>query len=138
MMNNILNNTQIISGNNIKVAKYMNKQELDSYVEKSRRCRIYIKRLPMNFDNDALVRLFSKYGKVSKAYSVNGTKARKNLKYGYVLFEEESSIDNLPLDGVLYHNTKLVWTCYKHKLEKRKIKEIQDQQRRIRQFNTVN
>jgi RNA recognition motif-containing protein len=101
----------------------MTKEELDNYVEKSRRCRIYIKRLPIYFDNESLLELFSKYGKVTKAYCVSGTKIRKNLKYGYVLFEEEATIDLLPISGVPYANSKLLWTCHKHKMEKRKVRE---------------
>ena len=125
-MDKILENVQIIDGNNIKVAKFMSPDELGSYVEKSRRCRIYIKRLPMDFDNKKLNDLFVKYGKINKAYCVNGTKARKNLKYGYVLFEEEVSIENLPTDGVPFKNMKLQWTCYKHKIEKRKAKKAME------------
>lgn len=120
MMDDILSNPQIIEGNNIKVAKYMTEEELNSYVEKSRRCRIYIKRLPMDFDNEKLHNLFARYGTINKAYCVSGTKARKNLKYGYVLFKDEESIDNLPVEGIPVRNIKLQWTCYKHKVQKRK------------------
>lgn len=123
MMNAILSNPQIIDGNNIKVAKYMTKEELENYVEKSRRCRIYIKRLPMHFNNESLAALFSQYGRVTKAYCVSGTKARKNLKYGYVLFDEEETINLLPISGVPFMNSKLHWTCHKHKIQKRKMRE---------------
>lgn len=119
MMKSILSTPQSIQGNKIKVAKHMSQEELRDYIERSKRCRVYIKRLPMDFNNEKLFSLFSKYGKINKAYCVQGTKIRKHFKYGYVLFENEASIERLPVSGVPSGSIKIQWTCYKLKLKKR-------------------
>lgn len=119
-MENILQSKQIIRGTNIKVTRYMNEAELTKYIDKSRRCRVYIKRLPTDFNNEKLLELFSIYGEISKAYCVSGTKSRKKYKYGYVLFENEQSIELLPREGIPYKNIHIRWTCHKFKSQKRK------------------
>ena len=45
-MNNILSRSHVLRRTKIKVAKYMDEAELEEYVERSKKCRIYIKRLP--------------------------------------------------------------------------------------------
>jgi hypothetical protein len=59
---------------------------------------------------------------VEKAYCVLGTKARRNYKYGYVIFKKEETIDLIPFEGVQAGEELLSWTCHKHKLAKRKLR----------------
>jgi RNA recognition motif-containing protein len=96
MYSTILENSHRIYCHSIKVSKYMTAEELNSYVEKARNCRIYIKKLPQEITNECLEAIFSRYGKIDKAYCVIGSKARKSLKYGYVIFSDESSVHKLP------------------------------------------
>jgi RNA recognition motif-containing protein len=120
MFSTILENAHRIYSHSIKVSKYMSEEELNSYVEKARNCRIYIKKLPQEITNERLYSLFTRYGGIDKAYCVVGSKARKNLKYGYVIFENESSIQKIPQHGVSYRGQVLVWSSFINKKEKQK------------------
>jgi RNA recognition motif-containing protein len=119
MYSTILENSHRIYCHNIKVSKYMTAAELNSYVEKSRNCRIYIKKLPQEITNERLEAIFAKYGKIEKAYCVVGSKVRKYLKYGYVFFSDELSVHKLPPKGLYYKGQLLAWTSFLNKQEKK-------------------
>jgi RNA recognition motif. (a.k.a. RRM, RBD, or RNP domain) len=119
MIEAILNEQQVIEGSKIKVASYLDQSDLEKFVKVSMGCRIYIKKLPNVMTNEELHALFSVYGPVAKAYCVNGTKIRKNYKYGYVNFENEETVDKIPINGVFYQGIKIVWNCHKIKVQKK-------------------
>jgi len=102
MMKKILQITHSIKGAGIKVSKSMNSAELAEYVERSKKCRIYIKRLPCKFENDTLKTFCEQYGPVKTAYCVVGTRSVKNFKYGYVFFENPEIVQKLPAEGLIY------------------------------------
>lgn len=131
MYTNILENTHRIYGHSIKVSQYMTPEELEQYVEKARNCRIYIKKLPAEITNERLTSLFARYGKIEKAYCVVGSKARKNMKYGYVIFEEEETVKKLPSQGVCYKGQLIVWTSYLNKIEKQRSQEQSQMQAKM-------
>lgn len=101
-MKKILQISHSIKGAGIKVSKYMDSVELAEYVERSKKCRIYIKRLPCEFENDTLKTFCERFGPVKTAYCVIGARSRKNLKYGYVFFENPETVQKLPAEGLLY------------------------------------
>jgi len=129
MRDKVLSTKHLICEKNVKVSPFLTNQQLDSYVEKAKRCRIYIKKLPKQIENSKLAEIFSMFGKVEKAYSVIGTKVRKKWKYGYVIFSEEEMIDNIPLEGVEYNGQLIKWTSHKRKLEKRVVRELAEESR---------
>ena len=120
MVEEILIRQQRILDCNIKVSRYMEKDELNKFISSSRKCRLYIKRLPSYFTNEQLLNLFEQFGAVKNAYCVKGTKSRKNWKYGYVVFEDEKTLKKIPLEGVFDRGVLIKWTSYELKQKKRK------------------
>lgn len=54
MMNEILNTRHVLKGVGLKMTKYKTEDELMNYIDKSKKCRIYLKRLPSSFTNESL------------------------------------------------------------------------------------
>ena len=95
----------------------MNESELKEFVEQSKKCRIYIKRLPSEFENDTQKSFYESYGPVKTAYCVFGTRSRKNFKYGYVFFENPETVQKLPLEGLPYKGGVINWIAHRTKFE---------------------
>lgn len=117
----ILNQSHFFNGSKLRVSNYLEKRELDSRKTSLKSRRVYIKKLPIEFDNKKLRDIFSPYGEIEDAYCTVGSRSRKNLKYGYVLFEDEANIARLPSDGILYRGARIDWeTFYTRKIKKRR------------------
>ena len=104
-----------INQKNVKVTPYLENNELDKYVQNIKNCRIYIKKLPKEIEDEELKRIFSQFGVVLNAYSVQGSKVRRKWKYGYVVFEDEEDIDKIPEEGIEYGSTRLKWSSHRTK-----------------------
>lgn len=103
----------IIEGHKLKIVPYLDPSELQNILSNTRGRKIYIKRLPAEFNNDSLKKFFTNYGAVQKAYCVEGTRKRKDLKYGYVIFKEEKTLKALPFGGIPYKGDLISWTSFK-------------------------
>lgn len=123
MKDTILQQPNIIEGHQLKIVPYLDPSELQEILNSTRRRKIYIKRLPSEFDNDSLKDYFLKYGLVQKAYCVEGTRKRKNLKYGYVIFKDEKTVQILPKEGFPFKGTLISWASFSKNTEQDKIEE---------------
>lgn len=113
----ILEQPNLIEGHKLKIVPYLDPSELQGILSSTRSRKIYIKRLPAEFDNATLKNYFLKYGAVQKAYCVEGTRKRKNLKYGYVIFREEKTLNLLPEEGFPFNDELITWTSFEKKQE---------------------
>lgn len=112
----------VIGKNSIKAKKHLTKKELEDLYEMTRKRRIYIKKLPENFDNKEFERLLETYGEVEQAYCVYGCKKRrKGFKYGYAIFKDQDSLKNLPFKGIPYSGELIEWTSYGKKQEEKRL-----------------
>lgn len=126
MKDSIIRQPNLIEGHKLKIVPYLDPSELQGILSSTRSRKIYIKRLPAEFDNATLKRYFSKYGAVQKAYCVEGTRKRKNLKYGYVIFREEKTLNLLPEKGFPFNDEFITWTSFEKKQENFKKAENED------------
>jgi hypothetical protein len=124
MRDSMLLSSHTIKGKNIKVCPKLSEEEILEFVENSKKCRIYIKKLPRKISDFELKKLFKGYGKIKKVYSVDGTRRRKKWKYGYVVFQEETAIDNVPLEGVRWKDHLIKWTSFKTKKSKKNTEQV--------------
>lgn len=118
MKNSILKQKNVIDSHKLKIVDYIEPTELAEILTSTRNRKIYIKRLPGDFDNTSLKEYFSKFGEVEKAYCVEGTRKRRGLKYGYIIFREEDTLEALPLEGFPYKGELFTWTSFRKKKEK--------------------
>lgn len=134
MKSKILHNTHYFNKVKLRVSNYLSNEELNKLKESVKSRRIYIRKLPNKFENSDLKKIFSIYGEIEEAYCAVGTRSRKNLKYGYVMFKDTHFIPRLPVNGINYKGWKLEWETYYTRLEKKMSKQENPEV----EFNTGN
>lgn len=119
------NKTHEIEKYKLKAKSHLTEKELKELLLITRKKRIYIKRLPECFDNEKLKTILSIYGDIEQAYCVHGKKNRKKgFKYGYAIFKEIESLQNIPYDGIPFGDHDIEWTSYEKKMKKRVVTSL--------------
>ena len=132
----------VVSGKRVNVEKLDRKEDVADYIEKMRKTRVYIKKLNAKISDTKLRELFSPFGTIQKAYSIFGSKSKRGLKSGYVVYEDIDSIDKIPKDGIWFDGSKVDWTSYytkkkaKAALQGQKTPEVQKVPQNERKTNT--
>lgn len=123
MKEQILKETHFFNKVKLRVSNYLEKEELERQKLSLKRRRVYIRKLPEWFENETLHSIFSIYGELEDAYCTVGSRSRKNLKYGYVLFKDENDIAKIPANGMIYRGLKIDWETFFTRKEKQKRKK---------------
>lgn len=119
---------------NLKVKPYLTKEQLKESLEAVKKKRIYIKRLPDFFSENQFRHLLNSYGELKEAYLAEGGKHRKKgFQHGYAIFIEESSLENIPFEGIPFENSIIKWACF----NKKKLKKIDKETSVLRQTQEI-
>jgi len=65
----------------------------NSTIQRQKLHKIFVKNLPLEFDDKSLANLFLKYGTVKKAYVIYHYNTKISKRYGYVEFLDADSVD---------------------------------------------
>ena len=101
-----------INKKHIHVQSVSSKKDIFHYIDKMRNCRIYIRRMPPELNNEQLAELFAPFGKVKKAYKLQQPKSKKSRVLGYVIFEEIGALPRLKGRRILFRGEEVEWSSY--------------------------
>lgn len=65
----------------------------NSTIQRQKLHKIFVKNLPLEFNDKSLANMFLKFGKVKRAYVIYHYNTRISKRYGYVEFLEKESVD---------------------------------------------
>lgn len=104
--------THEINSKKMKVKRLPSKDHIAGYVEKMRRCRVYVRNFPNNLNEEDLYQIFIKFGNLNEYFIRISKRKNKIKKSAFIVFEEESSINNLPPEGMVHKKELIVWSCF--------------------------
>ena len=110
MKNSIVHKKFSIKSKFFRVYPFLEGKQLNNYKQEISNCRIYFKKLPLDFTVEILLNTFEKYGKILKGYCTLGN---KKYKYGYIHFENSKSIQNIPTKGISLNGELIHWNIKK-------------------------
>lgn len=93
----------------------------DMGVVKGQRCKdnLYVSNIPVNFSDEDIVNIFSKFGNIYD-YRIFNSTIGKEMKYGYICYytPEEAAVAFERIDGTYLDGSKLQVSFYKNKEER--------------------
>lgn len=108
MKDRIMSESHTLQGKILKITPYYEGDQLARYRELIKTHRIYVKNLPIDTSDQELRSIFLPYGRIDNAYCVK-KKRYPNKKFGYVLFEDPKSINQIPEREIMFRGKPIAW-----------------------------
>lgn len=112
--NKLLSSVHIIEHKKLCIRPYYEKIDKKKILNfKKSESIIFLENIGPNISNQDLYNAFSAFGQLIIAVAFKGHKKKKNEFWGYIQFEQNSSIDLLPQNYVQVKDLTIVWRRYK-------------------------
>jgi len=112
----LLTSDFIYRGRKVECREYLSSKEFKTQLSGNKSRRVYISGLPVNYTDDSLREVFSKYGLIEKAYMANQEKSNYfDGAFGFVIFSDESAVKSITSNEVVLQGKRLTISIAKLK-----------------------